>query len=227
MKYGFYSDNSLETFVEWPWRCPPFTQPSGKKNVAIFGCSFTYGVGLDENQTWVHKVSQHNTKRLRYWNLGQPGASADTITRLVYASEKVVFPNIIIIMWPAISRRERLDTYIQNVLGSHETLKYENYNTDKNNFLKNVFLVEKFAEKNNCKTMHCFAIDYVEFRTPKNKPEVLENYTLRNCWPYWDSRTQRQKKVKPSYAKDGLHYGEEHHTRFAELFLQRFANKLK
>ncbi len=228
MKYGFYSDNDLKTFESYPFRCPSWNPfPEGKKNAVILGCSFTWGVGLEEHETWAHKVSQHNTKQIRYWNIAQPGAGADTITRMLYSCEKVLFPKFIIIMWPAIHRRERLDTYPQNLLGKHETLRYENYHTDMNNFLKNVFLVEKFAEKNQCKTMHCFAEEFVEFRTPGNEPAVLQDYTLRNCWPRWDKFTSREVYTEPSLASDGEHYGVEHHDIFAELFLERFGAKLK
>ena len=228
MKYGYYSDNELTTFDKYPFRCPSWTPfPDGKKNAVILGCSNTWGVGLEANQTWAHNVSQHNTKRLRYWNLGQPGASPDTVTRILYSCEKVLHPDIIIVMWPSISRRERLDTFTQNLLGTHETLRYENDNTDMNNFLKNVFLVEKFAEKNQCRTMHCFAEEYIEFRTVGNTPMVLEDYTLRNCWPHWDKFTARDLYAEPSLAKDGAHFGVEHHERFAQLFLERFGPKLK
>jgi hypothetical protein len=107
----------------------------------------------------------------------------------------------------------------------HPELKNENELTDKNNFLKNVFFIEKFAEKNQCKTFHCFAQDsYHEHIKGLN---VLEEYTIKNCWPYWDKFKQRVPYNSPSLAADGKHYGVEHHKRFAELFIERFANKLK
>ena len=56
---------------------------------------------------------------------------------------------------------------------------------------------------------------------------MLEDYTIKNCWPYWDSREQRVQYKDPSLAKDGEHYGVEHHERFAKLFLDKFAPKLK
>ena len=106
-----------------------------------------------------------------------------------------------------------------------EELKHENEHTDKNNFLKNVFFVEKFAEKNQCKTFHCFAQDsYHEHIKGLN---VLEDYTIKNCWPYWDKFEQRQQYKEPSLATDGEHYGVEHHERFASLFLDKFSKKLK
>ena len=201
--------------------------PDGKKNVVILGCSHTWGVGLEPHETWAHHISQHNTNRLRYWNLGQPGASPDTVVRILYSCEKVLHPNIIIVMWPESSRRERLETYTQNLPGTHETLRYENDKTDRNNFLKNVFLLEKFAEKNQCKTMHCFSDTYIDFRSDQDRPWLLEDYTLRNCWPHWDKFRDRHRYLEPSRARDGIHYGVEHHERFADLFLMRFRSKLK
>tara|TARA_B100000035_G_scaffold304640_1_gene304608 strand:- start:246 stop:578 length:333 start_codon:yes stop_codon:yes gene_type:complete len=106
-----------------------------------------------------------------------------------------------------------------------EELKIEDELTDKNNFLKNVFFVEKFAEKNGAKTFHCFAqYSYHEHIKGLN---VLEDYTIKNCWPYWDKFEQRQQYNEPSLASDGQHYGTEHHKRFAKLFVDRFGSKLK
>ena len=106
-----------------------------------------------------------------------------------------------------------------------EELKHENEHTDKNNFLKNVFFVEKYAEKNRCITFHCFAQDsYHEHIKGLN---VLEDYTIKNCWPYWDKFEQRVPYNEPSLASDGEHYGVEHHERFAALFLEKFSRKLR
>ena len=85
--------------------------------------------------------------------------------------------------------------------------------------------VEKFAEKNQCKTFHCFAQDsYHEHIKGLN---VLEDYTIKNCWPYWDKFEQRVPYNEPSLAADSEHYGVEHHERFASLFVQQFGSKLR
>jgi hypothetical protein len=199
--------------------------PDGKKNVVVLGCSHTFGQGSNDDEHWVHFLSQHNTKLLRYWNLGQPGASADKIVRILYGCEQLIDPRIVIVCWPAWSRRERLEDFTKNLIGSDEELKFENDETDKNNFLKNVFFVEKYAERNKCKVFHCFAQDsYHEYIKDLN---VLQEYTIKNCWPYWDKFTARDLHSEPSLAKDGEHYGVEHHKRFAQLFLERFGVKLK
>ena len=224
MKHGYYTDKGLPESA-FGYRCPSWDpMPSGKKNVVVLGCSHTYGVGHEDTH-WVVHLSQHNTERLRYWNLAQPGASADKVVRILYGCEKLIDPRIIIVCWPIWSRREKLGSYAQSITGGDQYLKYENTETDKHNFLKNVFLLEKYAEKNNCKTFHCFAHDSYHHEIPDLN--VLKDYTVKNCWPYWDRFSQREIVSKPSLAKDGKHYGVEHHKRFAQLFLEKFGTKLK
>ena len=224
MKFGHYTDRGLPE-SDVGYRCPSWDpMPEGKKNVIVLGCSHTYGVGHDDTH-WVAHLSKHNTQRLRYWNLGQPGASADKIVRILHGTQKLLDPKIIIVCWPLWSRRERLEAHPRSLTGNDECLKMEDDETDKNNFLKNVYFVEKFAEANRCGTFHCFADE--SYQDHIKDLNVLQDYTLRNCWPYWDKFDQRQLHMEPSLASDGEHYGAEHHKRFAELFLDYFGKKLK
>ena len=239
MKFGHYADRELPESVginkpplmdyktnSHGYRCPEWEpMPDGKKNVVVLGCSHTFGQGNADNEHWVHHLSQHNTERLRYWNLGQPGCSADKIVRILYGCEKLIDPRIVIVCWPAWSRRERLGKYAESLTSDATQLSVENDATDKNNFLKNVFFVEKYAEQNNCKVFHCFAQDSYEEHI--KDCTVLGEYTLKNCWPYWDKFTARDLHTEPSLASDGVHYGVKHHERFAKLFLGKFSVKLK
>lgn len=225
MKHGYYNDRGLPE-SEHGYRCQSWDpMPDGKKNVVVLGCSHTFGQGSNDNEHWVHFLSQHNTKLLRYWNLGQPGASADKIVRILYGCEKLIDPRIVIVCWPLWSRREKLHAYAESQMSYNDELKFEDELTDKNNFLKNVFFVEKYAEKNNCKVFHCFAQD--SYQEHIKNCNVLEEYTIKNCWPYWDMHTARELHSEPSLARDGEHYGVEHHERFAKLFLERFGAKIK
>ena len=239
MKFGHYTDQEIPVSValgkspikdykvnSHGYRCPEWTpMPDGKKNVVVLGCSHTFGEGLEDDEHWVHHISQHNTKRMRYWNLGQPGASADKVVRILYGCEKVINPSMIIVCWPFWSRREKLHHYAQSLMSYDEELKNEDERTDRENFLKNVFFLEKFAQKNQCKTFHCFAQE--SYHEHIKGLTVLEDYTIKNCWPYWDKFQQRVQYKEPSLAKDGQHYGVEHHKRFAEMFLEQFGNKLR
>jgi len=234
MKYGYYADRDPEAFEQYPFRCPSWTpMPEGKKNVVILGCSHTWGVGLDEHETWAHKVSQHNKEKLRYWNLGQPGSSPEAVVRMLYRTEKTLHPDLAIIMWPEFSRREWLGEKTlrggipTNLMGTDPKLKSQTAETDLQTFLKSVFFTQKFAEHNRVKVFHCFASTYIDLKEHDPSLNVLQDYTLKNCWPHWDKFTARELHTKPSLARDGMHYGEEHHERFAQLFLQKFGQKLR
>lgn len=242
MKFGYYSDKQIPESVakdrkpisdykvnSHGYRCPEWDPlPIGKKNVAVLGCSHTFGEGLDEGEVWVDQLYKKvDQDRLRFWNLAQPGASADKVVRILYGCEKIIFPKLVIVCWPFWSRRERLDTYPKSLMSYDELLKNENEHTDQNNFLKNVFFVEKFAEKTGAKTFHCFAQDVYEL----NGANVFSDTSIKLCWPNWSrlktDTANRVKIDKPSLAKDGIHYGVEHHQRFAELFYDKFRSRLK
>lgn len=238
MKFGYFSDKELPkgfsntkpdgaqyTLNSFGYRCPEWTpMPDGKKNVAVLGCSHTFGQGLNDDEHWVHFLSQHNTNVLRYWNLAQPGSSGDKVVRTLYGCEKIIEPRIVILCWPDWSRRERFERSPIDLSGSHETLRHETDETDLNNFLKNVFFVEKYGEKNNCKVFHCFAQE--SYHDHINGLNVLEEQTISNCWPWWHKTWQRELQ-SDNIARDGQHYGTKHHQRFAELFLKRFGSKMR
>jgi hypothetical protein len=116
--------------------------------------------------------------------------------------------------WPDESRREVIDA------------KYMTQQQDIQNFLHNVFWTEKFAQVVGAKTFHTFAHDPITHEDIKNL-NVLEDYTIKNCWPYWNKFEQRVPYNDPSLASDGKHFGVEHHKRFAELFLAKFGHKFK
>ena len=236
MKYGHYSDDEIPTehntgyaVNSAGYRCAEWRpMPNGKKNVIVLGCSHTFGTGLEAGEVWVDQLYTLVDQRLlRFWNLGQPGASGEKIVRILYATEKVLFPKIIIICWPLWSRRERLENFPKNLTSDNELLKTETNETDKNNFLKNVFLAEKFAEKQGAKIFHCFAEDIYEVKSAY----VFTDTSLGSCWPEWDKQhlaiAKRKHITSPSLARDGKHFGIEHHEVFSRKFYNRFKSKLR
>ena len=104
---------------------------------------------------------------------------------------------------------------------------YEISQSTNNNFLKNVFLVEKFADKNGAKVLHCFAQD--KYKIPN--ADVYTTETLKTVWPEWSKDRSKQSKrqhiSEPSLAKDGIHYGVEHHNAFGKQIYYTFRTKLK
>jgi len=242
MKFGYYSDSNIPKSTalssklkkdyninSYGYRCPEWSPlPVGKKNVVVLGCSHTFGEGLEDGKVWVDQLyNKVDQNRLRFWNLGQPGASADKVVRILYSTEKVLFPKHIIVCWPFWSRRERLDTHEQNIMGDHKSLESETEHTDRNNFLKNVFFAEKFAEKVGAKIFHCYAQDSYHL----DMANSFDQTTLKKCWPVWNTQKSDSKNrirtTQPSLANDGMHYGIEHHERFANLLFDFFGSRLK
>ena len=116
--------------------------------------------------------------------------------------------------WPDESRREFSDP-------THNTS-----DQDVQNFLHNVFWVQKLAEITHAKAIHCFAHTPI-VHDDLDACMVLKDYSIANCWPYWDRFNPMDETKEPSYARDGVHYGVEHQKRFADLLIERFGHKLK
>lgn len=233
MKYGWFADNEIPKMTKYQdyicnshgYRCPEFGPiPDGGKDVVVLGCSHTYAEGLEEHEGWVGILSKLCKRNLRWWNLAYPGASGDFMVRVLYGTQKVLFPKIVICCWPLAMRREKLDQHPKFLYRDSEELKIETEWTDKNNFYKNLFLVEKFAEYVGAKTFHCFA---EETHQIKNKKEVYTAHTLRSCWPEWDSKEKRDLHFEPDFARDGRHYGIKHHASFAEKLHKSWGHNLK
>ena len=137
-------------------------------------------------------------------------------------------PKIIICCWPSRSRREIYDTSPIDLFGQDDRLKFETDESDQENFLRNVFFVEKFANYTLAKVFHCFAEEIYPFPTELT---AMDDDTLRSCWPPWDiiksHKTNREIVTEPNLAQDGVHYGDKHHKLFAELVLRKFGSNLK
>ena len=168
---------------------------------------------MDEN-IWISKRS--SMIALRSWALN------------CIKGTKEEFPKIIICCWPHSSRRERLDKIPIDLFGRDKYNRFETDETDKQNILKNLFFVQKFADYNNAKVFHCFA---EETSTLPANINVMDYATLKSCWPPWDDHNlpeaRKQRVTDPNFAQDGVHYGEKHHLAFAKLFLEKFGSKLK
>ena len=243
MEFGHFTDNRLPTFDHseldsslytinshgYRTREFPTMSLEGKRNVVVLGCSHTFGIGSSDDELWVNRFEKKidRPKQLRFWNLAQPGASGDQIVRILYSTEKILFPDIVLVCWPNPSRRERLESPEPRNLIAHELLATETDDTDQHNFLKNVFFVNKFAEKRNGKVFHCFA----EEVAPLDDNHVYSTETLKNCWPAYDrpntDDADRLITKEHSLARDGIHYGVEHHERFAKQLHKEFRVKFR
>lgn len=135
-------------------------QPGGD---AAFGCSFTFGYGVNHEQSWPALMG--------LYNCGQSGSSNDRIARLAIEYINTYSPKNIYIMWTIKSRREWIDEE-NNILRfkvDDSNLKYKwqeahlelsNTNADNYNYQKNKLLLDNYNMDTKIHTIHIDSIDH-------------------------------------------------------------------
>ena len=88
--------------VNQPWT--PFRNQGQVGDPMAVGCSITYGVGVDVDQTWHSLIERH-------YCIAQPGASLESIWRLLRHWITVVKPPRIRLLTPPMGRRELWQSY--------------------------------------------------------------------------------------------------------------------
>lgn len=102
-KPGYTETSITYSFNSHGFRTKEFDIHSGKKRIVFLGCSHTEGVGLRQEDTWVHKVAEYFTDYDCY-NMGVGGTSGDTAVRFLYNCSNLINPSIVFILWPDSSR---------------------------------------------------------------------------------------------------------------------------
>jgi hypothetical protein len=114
---SFYETNLLKQDKDWPWRnrkveyhlnsqgfrCPEWSSIDWDRSIVCFGCSMTFGVGVDGPDTWVSQLGQ--ILGVSTVNLGWPGASVGFMwansLELIRAG---IRPRAVIYYWPDAAR---------------------------------------------------------------------------------------------------------------------------
>jgi len=93
-KFGWLDENDNPVEVDYKindygFRCKNF---SNTKGIATFGCSLSFGTGLNEEDTWPYIVAKHfNTE---CWNLSMPGKGLDYVAMFSAMFLKDLLPNL-------------------------------------------------------------------------------------------------------------------------------------
>lgn len=151
------------------YRCKEFDIQSN--NIMFLGCSFTFGLGLKEEQRWSTIVS--NKLKLREVNFGFPGGSNDYCFRMLVKWFNIIKPKLVVMLSPPNRRYEYID-YIgpskhgsehrgeiitnfnineavkKNMSYFHDMFMYEPTNSILN-YAKNVMAIEHFLQHHNVK----------------------------------------------------------------------------
>jgi hypothetical protein len=113
----FHHKNIVSQPKDWPWRsrvvnytlntqgfrCPEFDSIDWANSIVCFGCSMTFGMGVDDSDTWVSQLGRElNCNTV---NLGWPGASPSFMwANSIELARAGIQPRAVVYYWPEPSR---------------------------------------------------------------------------------------------------------------------------
>lgn len=166
-KYGWLETTITYNLNKCGFRSDDFKSPV---DALFFGCSFTFGIGLQDQDVWVNLLK--NKLGITGYNLAVPAGSMDAAFRLAYYWIENLKPKYVFLLAPLKDRREYFmqnkftrDKFTRVMLPNCETIKepyekslievYNNEITSDHssdiNFNKNLFGITHLCEKFNCK----------------------------------------------------------------------------
>jgi hypothetical protein len=131
---GYTETSIVYKYNSHGYRTKEFDFNLTDSNILCFGCSHTEGIGVREEDTWPSKLQDKFPNHTVY-NLGDAGASGDTVTRILLNSCSIFKPSKVFILWPEIARFE---TYsYKDISPGYPTINFHSiWDADKNNSWK-------------------------------------------------------------------------------------------
>ncbi|CAB4138014.1 Radical_SAM domain containing protein [uncultured Caudovirales phage] len=160
-------------------------------NKIAFGCSHTYGVGVEHNETWSYLLNAAN--------FGQPAVSADFVVRNAPAVIEKYQPRTIYILWPDWTRFEYIQDskYQQSLVTDRDRIKFMQSHPE--SWLLNNFQTQVKNMHDLCCTLNIQLIDM----------------TLEDLIPYIDQADRWP------VSKLGHHYSPVWHQWVADIFRKK------
>jgi hypothetical protein len=173
---------------------------TGDTMIAL-GCSFTFGVGLPEEDLWCSLLA--NKLNLKLVNLGVGGCGMDTVFRLARYWLPIIRPKLVVLLVPPAGRFEIMD--------GHAGLVYNACNSEygTREFSKILLAYSENAELNQQKNI--FAVNHICDKL--SIPFFHRDSSLLSLLAgYGNSRMGYQKRL----ARDMAHPGSEAHEQLAD-----------
>lgn len=167
---GWLDKEITYTINEEGFRTEELKEP---KDSLFFGCSNTFGIGLQEKNIWPSIVKEE--LKITGYNLGVPGGSNDTIFRLANYWIPIIKPKYVFALTPDEARKEYIlkNKIIQmcsnlNPKSSEDEKVLRKFYEDQIvsdweseiNYQKNILAIERLCEKNNCKFVNISIYDF-------------------------------------------------------------------
>jgi len=202
--------------------------------VGFFGCSFTYGVGIAEQDLFstiiTNGLSEKLGKSCKIYNCGVPGASAGKATRYYAMLSKLINFDYVIFLMPHTGRMEYPILRENRAIGWNiipnwadtdikgEKLRSNFYKAIDDNFLNNDYL----RNIHHCESIAKFYNSKIYFTSwDQSSYDYIYKYYITQdaskLLPWFQSLEYISRKL---LARDGLHPGPRSHIEFAKRALE-------
>lgn len=208
---------------------------SHKVDSLVFGCSFSYGIGVPLENTWPDLVNQYLGQDHKLVNLSIPGCSISKLSRVLYTTVQYSKPTNVFILFPHLSRDEiivKRENSKTNLPGTDYTVInfIMNYLSDDKELLDYIQTYLKTFELENYKVNA-----YRSFQVIKHLTDSLNINLYVSSWCpqtyYMLGHVFDEKSIVPSfnfrhdrdgslYARDGAHPGKRDHKDFADNLIK-------
>jgi hypothetical protein len=214
------------------YRCAEFKKENALRIISV-GCSYVFGFGLPErdifHQLFADRLSEHIGIPVINWNLGMVGASNDYIARILQLSVPLLDPDIVLINFTRLPRREyvaahgKLVSYLPNYVPFDPTGReiYDHFDKlssshdDVLNLYKNYKSIESLLRDK------CWLYSFMTKSERESIQEHLDQRRLAGSFLYNDKARDNEHPGRRSHASICDKYWE----RFVELgSLERFRN---
>lgn len=224
--YTNYADQDFEYIINeagfrGPWQLGDNTSPA----LGVFGCSFTFGVGLPDYDSYPYLIG--NNLGCQVYNFGVPGGSMNRATRYYSLASSYQKFDYVIFLVPHIGRME-----VPRMFGDHVSCM---------NVIPNWESSDKTEEVKRKEIYKALDDDYFEYDTLRNVMQCVTLAKANNTKIYfssWDMPTydliydylgadsgmmlpwfevlEFQKGTRSNLARDGAHPGPMSHATFAQ-----------
>lgn len=172
--------------------------------VMSLGCSNTEGVAVNDNQTWPSQITSHIPNGVNM-NFGTGGRSNDFITRCLLTYYDLINPDLVLIMYTGLSRREiytkdgGIEPFMttsswgflketnEGIETQEHLISLQNNNEDFINWYKNHLLIKYFLETKKCNWLWNGAFqvptEYQEFNRFDGDYDVFLDWGVDNTHP--------------------------------------------
>lgn len=157
-----------------------------------FGCSHTWGVGVEADETWAYLLGARN--------YGVSGISSDFIARTAPEIIKQHTPAVVYVLWPDWSRFEYFDNnrYCQSLSTDANRIDFMEMATDvwlRNNFIKQQHSVKKYCADHGIKLVDITLYDLIPYIDHADRwPLSKFGHHYSPLWHSWVADIFRKKE---------------------------------